>query len=71
MNNKTFRRAMILVTTFEGFFALVFGILFVVAVVSVAKGAWWHIMTACITFFICYALMADIKRILVKDKDNT
>lgn len=63
MERKNIRRAALLVTTFEGIFALVFGALFIAAVASMASGAWWHIVTATVSFALCYMLALDMKRI--------
>ena len=52
-----------LVSTVEGLMAIVFGALFIAAVVSVAKGAWWHIVTAVISGPICYMMLRDVKQL--------
>lgn len=62
MRQKNLRRFRILVSTVEGVMAIVFGMLFVAAIVSVAKGAWWHIVTAVISAPLCYMMACDVKK---------
>lgn len=50
-----------LVSTVEGLMAIVFGLLFVAAIVSIANGAWWHIVTAVISAPLCYMMLLDVK----------
>lgn len=58
---ETIKKFKFLVTTIEGLMAIVFGALFIAAVVSIAKGAWWHIVTAVISGPLCYMMFLDVK----------
>ena len=55
--------ARLMVTTVEGLMAIVFGLLFIAALISIAKGAWWHIVTAVISGPLCHMMLQDVKRI--------
>lgn len=43
-------------------FAVLFFALFVVALVGVARGAWWHVVTAAINFATFIVLRKEIKQ---------
>ena len=48
--------------TIDVFFAVLFFALFVVALVGIFRGAWWHIGTAAISYTIFAALRKEIKQ---------
>ena len=47
-------------------FAVLFFALFVVALVGVARGAWWHVGTA----VVCFAMFAIFRKELKKCRDE-
>lgn len=49
-------------------FAIVFAILFVIAIASVAHGAWWHALTAVISGIISHRLFEDAVRFEKKEE---
>lgn len=49
------------------FFAVLFFVLFMVALVGVFRGAWWHIGTAAISYTIFAALRKEIKQCREED----
>ncbi len=57
---ETINKLKFMVTTPEGIMTIVFGTLFVAAVISIAKGAWWHIVTAVISAPLCYMMFRDV-----------
>jgi membrane protein implicated in regulation of membrane protease activity len=62
------RDALLLILTFEGFFALAFGGIFIAALVAVIGGAWWHVVTM---FFSGLILSVMIRELLVRFKNNS
>lgn len=42
--------------------AVVFAIMFVVALVQVAKGAWWHTLTAAVSGAISYLMFQEVRQ---------
>lgn len=62
------RDALLLILTFEGFFALAFGGIFIAALVAVIGGAWWHVVTM---FFSGLILSVMIIELLVRFKNNS
>ncbi len=56
-----------LLLSFEGIFSLIFFIIFVTAIVCIMYGAWWHIVTAVVSFAIFYKLASEMKQ---KMKNN-
>lgn len=53
--------------TIDVFFAVLFFVLFGVALVGVFRGAWWHIGTAAISYTIFAALRKEIKQCREED----
>ena len=53
--------------TNDVFFAVLFFALFVVALVGIFRGAWWHIGTAAISYIIFKALRKEIKQCREED----
>ena len=53
--------------TIDTIFAVLFFALFVVALVGIFGGAWWHIGTAAISYTIFAALRKEIKQCRAKD----
>ena len=62
------RDALLLILTFEGFFALAFGGIFIAALIAVIGGAWWHVVTM---FFSGLILSVMIIELLVRFKNNS
>lgn len=74
LNSKTMKtnlitKALRIVLSFDGIFFLLFGIIFVIALVSVIAGAWWHIYTCLASFVICLTLFIYIRR-KIKNEDS-
>ena len=62
------RDALFLILTFEGFFALAFGGIFIAALIAVIGGAWRHVVTM---FFSGLILSVMIRELLVRFKNNS
>lgn len=62
------RDALLLILTFEGFFALAFGGIFIAALIAVIGGAWWHAVTM---FFSGLMFGVMIRELLVRFKNNS
>ena len=62
------RDALLLILTFEGFFALAFGGIFIAALIAVIGGAWWHVVTM---FFSGLILSVMIRELLVRFKNSS
>lgn len=60
MIKKHFKWVRRLFGSADGIVALVFGMMFLAAINSIARGAWWHIFTAAMSFAIWCILAAEL-----------